>query len=465
MKTLIYFAIALLLLPAFSACIDDDDFSSDKNLSLVFSTDTISFDTIFTNVGSATQKFKIYNRNDKSLRIESIELLHATETGFRMNIDGEKGTKLTDVEILKKDSLYGFVEVTVDPQKSPLLVRDSIRFVVNGNTQYIQLAAIGKDVYIWRDKVIEENTVVIGDKPFLVYGTLTINENAILTIEKGTTFYMYNNASVDVHGTVKAQGSVEAPVVFRGSRFDYIERDIPYDNVSGQWTGMIFRGESYNNVFENLTVRNATRAVTFEEADPQYKKATLKNVTVQNSSEYGLQAVNCNIDVQNGLFNNAKGAVLALYGGEYSFLHCTVANYYNWAARESSGLILGNYSDKGVAYPLNKCDFVNSIVYGSVTREIQLNQGGTIPFEFIFRNCLLKAPEVTDGSLVNIIWNADPLFKNLDTENIHSYNFELTQNSPARDKADKSYSSLVPEDIKGVSRMDNPDLGCYEWVK
>lgn len=464
MRKLIYLITIITLSFVVYAC-HDDDFSSDGNLLLSFSADTIRFDTIFTNIGSATQKFKIYNRNDKSLRIESIELMHASETGFRMNIDGESGAKLTNVEILKKDSLFGFVEVTINPEKSALFVRDSIRFVINGNAQYVQLAAIGKDVYIWRDKVIDKDTDITGEKPFLVYGTLRVEKDVTLKIGEGVTFYMYNNAAMDVYGTVKAEGTIKSPVVFRGSRFDYIERNVPYDNVPGQWTGITFHEESFDNALENVFIRNATRAVTFSESDPQYKKAVLKNSIVQNSSEYGVQAVNCNIDAQNCLFNNAKGAVLALHGGEYSFIHCTVANYFDWSARQTQSLIVGNYSDKGTIYPLSKFDFINSIVHGSATREIQLNQAPSAPFNFLFRNCLLKAPETSDANLVNIIWNTDPLFRNLDEEHIYSFSFELTKDSPARNKADKTYSSLVPEDIKGVSRLSSPDLGCYQWAE
>lgn len=463
MKKLISFLIIGLI--TFSACQDSDDFSSDNSLRLAFSSDTIRFDTIFTNIGSATKQFSIYNRNDKSLHINSVELVNATESGFRMNIDGLSGTQFTDLEILKKDSLYGFVEVTVDPLNSDLLLRDSIRFVVNGNAQYVQLTAVGKDVHIWRNKVIKSDTTLTGEKPFLVYGTLKVDESATLSIKEGVTFYMYNDAAIDVSGTIEARGAVELPVVFRGSRFDHIERNIPYDNVPGQWAGITFGGGSYNNVLENVLVRNAEKALTFAEADPQYKKAIMKNTVVQNSSDYGMSAINCNIEAINCLFANAKTSVLMLYGGEYSFLHCTVANYYNWSPRQAQSLIISNHSDNGKIYELNKCDFINSIVYGFINQEIQLNRTESSPFNFMFHNCLLKAPEATDANLVNILWNADPLFRNLNDKGDYSYSFELTESSPARGIADASYSISAPEDIKGISRSDNPDAGCYEWKK
>lgn len=449
----------------FYACKDGDDFSTDKNLTVAFSEDTISFDTVFSTIGSATKQFKIYNRNKNSLRIESIELMNPTKSGFRMNIDGEKGTRLTNVEILKKDSLYGFIEVTVDPtnSKNPVLIRDSIRFLVNGNIEYLQLEAVGQDVYIWKNKVIKEDTVLTDKKPFLIYDSLVVNKDVTLNIKEGAIFFMKNNASVKINGTLNAKGTTESSIIFRGSRFDNIEADIPYDNVPGQWEGMVFHPNSYNNSLENVVVKNATRGITFSESDASNKKATLKNIIVQNSSEYGLQAVNCNIDVENGLFANSPKYLVSLRGGQYSFLHCTLANYYRWSARQTESLLLNNtYGNE--LYPLSKCDFTNSIIYGSVSNEILLKGISSIPFVYTFRNCLIKGAQESDNHFTNVIWNSDPLFKDLNSSGTYSYNFELRASSPTIGKADKAYSSLVPLDLKGKSRLSdsNPDIGCYE---
>lgn len=457
--------IIIFLFVTLYACQDGDDFSTDGSLTVTFSENTISFDTVFSSLGSATKQFKIYNRNKNSLRIESIELMNPAKSGFRMNIDGEKGTKLTNIDILKKDRLYGFVEVTVDPtnSKNPILIRDSIRFVVNGNTQYLQLEAVGQDVYIWKSKVIKEDTILTDTKPFLIYDSLVVNKGATLYISEGAVFFMKNNASVRINGILNAQGTTQAPIIFRGSRFDNIEADIPYDNVPGQWDGLVFHSDSYNNLLENVIVKNATTAMAFSESDAVNKKATLKNIIVQNSSQYGLQAVNCNIDVENGLFANSGKYVVSLSGGEYSFLHCTLANYYRWAARQTESLLLNNtYGNE--LYPLTKCDFTNSIIYGSVSNEILLKGINSISFVYDFRNCLIKGTEISDNHYINAVWNSDPQFKDLNSAGIYFYNFELQSSSPAIGKADKDYSSLVPLDLKGKSRLNDsgPDIGCYE---
>lgn len=452
-----------VFLSIFSSCQDGDDFSDDKSLILSFSSDTIRFDTVFTTIGSATRQFKIYNKNSRSLVIGSIELMNPAKSGFRMNIDGEKGTKLSNVEILKKDSLFGFIEVTVNPtnNENPLLIRDSIRFETNGNIQYLQLEAVGQDVYIWKGGRITQDSVITGKKPLLVYDSIVIDKGVTATMAEGTKVFLRNNASIRIHGTLIASGTIEKPVIFRGDRFDKIEADIPYDNVPGQWDGVYFYSESYNNQLENINIRNATKGITFYASDIQYKKATLLNVIVQNTLEYGISATNSNIDGGNCLLVNSKGAVLNLNGGKYSFLHCTIANYFRWSARTVESLVISNSKEM----PLVQCDFMNSIVYGSLNREFLMNRNADAVYNHQFINCLIKGTEISDSHFENIIWNKDPLFKDLNTEGIYSYNFELQESSPAIDKADKTYSMSLPFDLRGKSRQDSPDIGCYERVK
>lgn len=55
-------------------------------------------------------------------------LASGESTGFRMNVDGRKGSSFNNVGILANDSMYVFVEVTVDPNggNQPLLIQDSV---------------------------------------------------------------------------------------------------------------------------------------------------------------------------------------------------------------------------------------------------------------------------------------------------------------------------------------------------
>ena len=131
-------AAPILLLVAFLfnllACDGlDENYSTNPNHRLAFSTDTLSFDTIFTTIGSATKAFMVYNPNAQPLLISEIILASGEETGFRINVDGRKGDHFQDVRIPAEDSLYVFVEVTVNPnaENQPLLVEASVIFTTN----------------------------------------------------------------------------------------------------------------------------------------------------------------------------------------------------------------------------------------------------------------------------------------------------------------------------------------------
>lgn len=468
MRKTFYLFLAILSI-IFVSCVEDDKFSSDPNLKLEFSPDTIRFDTVFTTIGSTTKQFKIYNRNDNSLRIESIKLMHPEQSGFRINIDGDYGDSFSNVEILRKDSLYGFIEITIDPlnQNNSVIIRDSIEFLVNNNTQYLQLEAIGQDVYIWRGKVIDQNTTLTGDKPYLIYDSLVVKETSITQIKPGSKLFFHYNASLKVHGTLKAIGTYQQPIIFRGDRFGYVEDEIPYDNMPSQWGGIIFDSNSFDNELDNVIIKNTNNGVIFEKSVTSKQKATIKNSIFHNSATNGFKATNCKIDATNCQFSNAGKNVLEVNGGKYNFTYCTIANYFRWSSRNGRALHLSNksISDNSIV-PLDECNITNSIVYGTMNNEITLTNGDddtANTFEYLFSNCLLKSKEDGSNHYTSIIWNKDPLFKYLNTEFNYFYNFELTEKSPAIDQADNSVST--PYDINGRNRPygSASDMGCFEW--
>ena len=452
------------LLFASNSCGDKDAFSTDTHLRLSFSIDTLRFDTVFTTLGSATKDFRIYNDNNKALNVETIELVNAEKSGFRINVDGETGTNYQNLSIPKNDSLFAFVEVTVDPKNDkPLHIYDSIRFVTNGNEQYVYLEAIGKDVYILKGHRITQNVTLPNDKPYLIYDSLVVDKDVRLTLGENTTFYFHNKASFKIYGSVSFLGSAEQPVVFRGDRLDYINKYVPYDNLSGQWGGLYIGADSYDNIFENTYIRNSETGIVFHPSGTDQKKATLKNTIIQNTTKDAFVASNCDIEASNCLFANSGGATLSLKGGKYRFQHCTIANYYRLATRRSSAVVLANSADAESGNL--SCEFSNSIVYGSHTNEILLIEDDN-KLNCKFNACLLKGNERSDSRFSGIIWNQDPMFMKGDYIS-YSYDFRLSELSPARDVADRTFSVGFPCDIAGNSRFEdnNPDLGCYEWAQ
>ena len=78
--------------------------------------------------------------------LEDITLEDAGDSPFRINVDGIPGPSVGGLELDEGDSLYVFVEVTIDPENDydlPFIVEDRIRVTVNGFSQYVQLLAMG----------------------------------------------------------------------------------------------------------------------------------------------------------------------------------------------------------------------------------------------------------------------------------------------------------------------------------
>lgn len=483
MKFVAYIISLIVIGSLFFACDDNDKFSSDSSLRLSYSSDTVRFDTVFSTFGSATKQFKIYNRNKDAITISSINIMSPNRSGFRMNVDGESGSNINNIDILGKDSTYVFVEITVDPlyQNNPLLISDSIRIQYNGVTQYVHLEAIGQDVTFWQDKVIDKDTTLTGDKPFLIYNTLLVNKGVTLDIKENVHLYFHKDARLQINGSINAVGTIQKPIVMRGDRMDNIFTSVPYDRVPGQWDGVYVSSDSYNNRFENVRIRNGVRGIVFNESsDVITQKALLLNTMVQNTTKEGVLAVNCNIRVENSLLTNSLGSPVRLVGGNYYFLQTTIANYIStyWGGIRQAALILSNtglnVDDKTVTYPLSNAQFINTIVSGTTNSELRESQSDAVAFNRQFINCLLKVKGADDANFVNIVWNVDPFFKYIygsslaeDNPNLRFYyNFELTKESPAINKGARSYIVDLPLDIRGVSRRSNqaPDIGCYEWV-
>ena len=145
-KVILISVISVVIAFLATSCFDEK-FTDDPSHVLSFSTDIVKFDTIFTDKGTATLSFRVYNRNNRAVRIESVRLADAEHSGFHINVDGEKGPEAGPIELSAQDSLYVFVEANIDPTdvSTPFLVKDSIVFLTNGVKQDVKIEAYGQN--------------------------------------------------------------------------------------------------------------------------------------------------------------------------------------------------------------------------------------------------------------------------------------------------------------------------------
>ncbi len=459
---ILIFGFSLLL----NSCIKEE-YNNDVNASLVFSTDSIFFDTVFTNVGSTTAYLTIHNPSDKILNINSIGLGMGSSSQFRLNVNGQSAELVRNIELDAKDSLYVLVEVTVNPnaENEPFVIQDSLVCNINGKSQDVKLLAWGQNAHYidGRKNGHIQTQIWTNDKPYLIYNSMQIDSLQTLTIEKGVKIYLHKDSYLIAKGELNIQGSFEEPVVIQGDRLEESYKDIP-----GQWGNIILADGSGVHHISWAEIRNGIIGIQVGSLSGLQKPALIiNNSKIENMNYAGLFALTSSIQAQNCLISNCGFYSMAiLAGGAYQFQQCTFANYWNYAQRsEPSVIISNNFTNsegQQIVYDLIQADFSNCIIYGDKDNELLLSNDLSVPFNYTFENSLLKVDEnfnLDPDHFVDVIKNSDPNF-------IDSYklDFQLDTLSPAKDVGKLSTGQNAPIDLNNNSHIADglPDLGAYE---
>ena len=477
-KRLLYIVIVFLSIVAVISC-EDEKYVSSNDVHLRFSADTVMFDTIFTTIGSTTQHLKVYNPYDQKILISSVRLAKGEESNFRLNVNGMAANEVFDLEIPAKDSIYIFVEVTVDPTGNnlPMVVQDSIEFSTNASLQDVDLVAWGQDFHLVRDARIKTATWT-AEKPYLVYNYAYVDSGEVLTIEPGAKIYFHSKAGLFVKGKIKALGEFGQPVIFQGDRLESVYQDVP-----DQWSGLVLFSGSHGNIINFAEIKNANIGLQVGNIeDDGYASVELANTKIYNHAYAGIFALKSKIKAYNCLVANCGFyAAALLVGGDYDFYHTTIANYwgggFSSGSRSTASLVLSNLliidqpSGESVSYvgDLENASFSNSIIAGNISsrNELELGISDEAAFNYNFDHCLMQLSDTFDISntefFSDIVRGVDPNFK----DPFEAFNFELDTLSPAKDAGLKIIGLQFPLDLLNQSRTNDlgPDLGAYERIE
>ncbi|MCB9360964.1 MAG: hypothetical protein H6587_06110 [Flavobacteriales bacterium] len=481
MKNILFIFIALLTIVSFSC--RKDDVITDASAQLSFSTDTLIIDTVFTTIGSTTKRLMVYNKNNSKINISSISLDGGASSQFRINVDGASGNIHKDIEIEANDSLFIFIEVTIDPNavNDLFIVKENLRFITNGNNQSVALVAWGQDAHyfvanqfssglpplVYLDKDTSAGALNVtwpNDKPYVIYGGyLTLDGNDKLTIDKGVRIHLHNNSGLWVYkgGNIIINGTKDEPVTFQGTRLDY-----GFQDKAGQWDRIWINEGSVDNVFNYVTIKNAYIGIQAETLpfEPNTALSTnkliLNNCEIHNSSAVGVLATNYQIDSENSLITNCgQYNLLVTGGGKYNFNHTTIANYWPDGTRQTPAVFMQNYyTDINGATQVRNIDsalFKNCIIYGNTDNEFATEVLSPGAINFNVNYSVIKTNNLTPaGSFDNIQLNLSPNF--IDTEN---HDYHIGGGSSA---INNGIATAVTTDHDGVTRNNPPDVGAYE---
>jgi len=490
----------------FISCNDDFDQTVLNSGNLSFSKDTVYLDTIFTNISSSTRTLKVYNRSNSNITIPTIQLGRGEESFYRLNVDGIAGKTFTNIDILAKDSIYVFIEATIDFEKvtNPIYT-DSIVFDSGMNEQDVDLVTLVQDAHFLfpsrdaqgvKEKIIlgsnadgeeiaiegfylDKNTVWKNDKNYVIYGYAGVPEGGTLTIEKGVQVHFHKNSGllVDKEASLKVLGEVGEEVIFEGDRLEPF-----YSDIAGQWGVIWLRAGSKGHYIQNAIIKNNTIGILMDSVGSLTEPTlNLYNTQIYNTSTFGILGRTANIKGENVVIgNNGMSSLACTIGGTYNFTHSTFANYWNRSIRLFPTLWVNNFlkfnnpdgSEEILTRDLIAANFTNCIIDGNQNIEMILEEETGAAFNYNFENSMIKFDDIngnySDNPLYDfndtshyqeVILNGETDFKNIQINELI-----IGQNSDAIDKANRNAALQVPLDILNVNRVSNPDIGAYQHI-
>lgn len=430
---------------------------------LRFSRDTLVLDTVYNQIRSETYAVKVYNREDKDIRIPKISLQGGISSPYRLNLDGKAGTEFLNVPLRKKDSLYIFVEIAPIAHSTEAVVQDQINFSTN---QHITLLSVVQDAEFYiksstNPNIINENTIWNNNKAKIIYGELTLAEGKTLTIEQGTKVYFTKNSGLTIskNAVLNVNGDLNKEVIFRGDR-----NDARYDTIPLNWNSIKIKDNAVANI-NYAKIFGGTNGLELMNS-----KANITNTWIHTFQNYGIMAVNSTINAKNMVMYNCGDANLGIYkGGSVDINHSTLINYWTMNPSMSALAISAsnewrNNSGSPEQGALNLI-IKNSILYTGKDNAILLKPTNGQTFNYLFDSSLIKHGSnagyafENNSSVVSSIKNEDPKFRN---RYLSKTNLRVHDDSPAKNKARVANAQSVPLDIIKISRTVNPTIGAYQ---
>lgn len=455
--------------------------SDDPTLRLSFSHDTLSFDTVFTEQGSAMLPLMVYNRNASALLIDRIWLDKGT--AFHVNIDGEpKKEYWANIQLNGGDSLFVFIRVEIDPQNenTPVLVDDALHFhLSNGVAQDVRLEAYGQDVTrigkVGCGRTDYRSFTFTAEKPYLIFDTLVVGGK--VTMEAGAQLYMHSRACIFIGGNVSAEGTQEHPIVIRGDRLDRLFDSVPYHYAGGSWNGIYLVDDNgaHTYSFHYVDILSGNVGLyCYSNGSGFLPKLTMDGCRIHNHTLYGLVLLNTDAKVSNTEISNCASYCVYCSGGKHEFVHSTIASYFGYtniriqsaAKEDAAAVFIDNLSKTG---PQTTTSFYNSIITGYLSNQLVV----ATPFDQYYPGTFIGNYLKTDTLAIphardNVYWqqtDTAAVFKQsfYKYKEYVYYDFHLDSISPAIGIADSLVAVPYPTDRDGVSREGiKPDAGCYQ---
>ena len=253
-----------------------------------------------------------------------------------MNVDGIIGKSFENIDILAKDSIFIFVEATIDfNQVVNPVYTDSIVFDASNNVQDVDLVTLVQDAIFYfpeRDANRIKETIFLGldnegnrleingrlleddeltwtnEKPHVVYDFIGVPQGKTLTIEAGAQVFFHTNSGLLVQedGSLKVNGTLNNEVVFEGDRLEP-----EFSDVAGQWGTIWLRSGSKDNEIDYAIIKNGIIGLLVDEVNGGTHTLDISNTQLYNFSNFGILGRQTHIVGENVVIGSAGQAGLA----------------------------------------------------------------------------------------------------------------------------------------------------------
>ena len=457
--------------------------SEDPTLRLSFSCDTLSFDSVFTEQGSATMQLMVYNRNASALMIDRVWM----EDGeaFRVNIDGESDfSRLKTLQINGGDSMFVFVRVTDFGRMEDdgaIRIEDKLHFhLTNSVTQEVLIEAYAQNATrigkAGQGKTFVKDYTFTSVRPYIIFDTLVID--GLLKIEAGARLFMHQGACIYAQGDVNAAGTCENPIIIRGDRLDNLFDSVPYLYAGGGWNGIFLVSEKSRNYVLNYVdiLSGNVGLYCASSCTSELPQLRMDGCRIHNHTTYGLVLNHIDALVTNTEISNCAYYCVYCNGGKHDFIHSTIASYFGYTniriqseiKEETAAVYIDNLAK---IPPQTNTSFYNSIITGYLPNQLVV----ATPFDRYYPGTFIGNYLKTDTLAIphagnNVYWqktDTSKVFVNdfYKYKEYVYYDFRLDSLSPAIGIGDSIQALPYPTDRNGVSRAFlRPDAGCYQHL-
>lgn len=432
---------ALATALASSGC--ERDFSnSPAESDLVFSADTVSFDTIYAGFPTPTLRVALRNVGDDGVTIGSMSLAGGESSPFMVNINGVSTCRAESLRLCSGDSLLVFVsvrDVTVSGGYAFRGLSDRIVATGGANEWRADLSAVVRNVKSVGGVLSHDEQWLCDSIPYLVSDSVVVGPQATLLVGPGVSVLMGRDASLLIGGRL-----VVAAEPRRRSSFSPVRSDGIYSSVPGQWGGVrLSAGASAD--LRYCDVACASDALVCDSSS----RLVADGLWVRDASRTGVTMAKADAAFANSIVSDCGGGAFSAVGGRVGLRHVTVADYYSWDYRKVAALRFCASDDSDA-----RLDVDNSIIVGSLSAEVEVDTLSAS--SALFRSSLVKAERKKVGEKSDVFVDC-AVATDAHFADRRSADFHLTEKSAAVGLAEASLAGDLPTDFDGVLRdADSP---------